>query len=170
MSLVWTLIDVFLLMEIVFIVILTLPIFGAASWNRLFKSNFLATFSKKSKSGIYLIIAVLLLVLLEAMRQVSKYTTEKLDDEVALDVRMQHNMRLFRAQRNLYISGFTIFLVLVIKRLIALINEQSYLMANSEAALKQAKSVSIVARNLISNNQEEVDNKKSDDKNINKVS
>lgn len=170
MSLVWTLIDAFLLMEIVFIVILTLPIFGPASWNRLFKSKFLATFSKKSKSCIYLIIAVLLLVLLEAIREVSKYRTEKLDDEVALDVRMQHSMRLFRAQRNFYISGFTIFLVLVIKRLVALISEQSYLTANSEASLKQAESVSMVARNLITNNQEEVDNKKSEDKNINKVS
>ncbi|TMW41245.1 hypothetical protein DOY81_013674, partial [Sarcophaga bullata] len=124
------------------------------SWNRLFKSKFLSTFSKKSQVYIYAIIAVLLLVLLEAIREVSKYTNEKLDDEVALDVKMQRSMRLFRAQRNLYISGFAIFLVLVIKRLVVLITEQSSLMANSEASLKQAKSVSIVARNLISNNQE----------------
>ena len=34
---------------------------------------------------------------------------------------MQQQMRLFRAQRNFYIVGFTLFLCLVIKRLLELI-------------------------------------------------
>ena len=38
-----------------------------------------------------------------------------------LDVQMQHQMRLFRAQRNFYIVGFTLFLCLVIRRLLGLI-------------------------------------------------
>ena len=38
-----------------------------------------------------------------------------------LTLQMQHQMRLFRAQRNFYIVGFTLFLCLVIKRLLQLI-------------------------------------------------
>ena len=39
-----------------------------------------------------------------------------------LDAQMQMHMRLFRAQRNFYISGFALFLCLVIKRMVALIS------------------------------------------------
>lgn len=63
---------------------------------------------------------------------------------------MQHSMRLFRAQRNFYIAGFTIFLSLVIRRLIILITQQASLIANSEASMKQAKSASDAARSLLS--------------------
>merc|ERR1712179_816843 len=39
----------------------------------------------------------------------------------SLQLQMQQQMRLFRAQRNFYIVGFTLFLCLVIKRLLELI-------------------------------------------------
>ena len=38
-----------------------------------------------------------------------------------MQLQMQQQMRLFRAQRNFYIVGFTLFLCLVIKRLLELI-------------------------------------------------
>ena len=41
--------------------------------------------------------------------------------ESSLQLQMQQQMRLFRAQRNFYIVGFTLFLCLVIKRLLELI-------------------------------------------------
>lgn len=63
---------------------------------------------------------------------------------------LQHNLRLFRSQRNFYISGFAIFLVLVIRRLVSLISAQAQLLAQSEAAMKQAKGASDAARNLMS--------------------
>ena len=40
---------------------------------------------------------------------------------------MQHQMRLFRAQRNFYIVGFTLFLCLVIRRLLGLISSNDTL-------------------------------------------
>lgn len=72
---------------------------------------------------------------------------------------MQHSMRLFRAQRNFYISGFSIFLSLVIRRLIILICQQASLIANSEASMRQAQSATTAARTLMS---EKSDNKKTD--------
>lgn len=80
------------------------------------------------------------------------------DEETTLNLGMQHSMRLFRAQRNFYISGFAIFLSLVIRRLIILISQQASLIANSEASMRQAKSASDTARSLLS----EKDNKKND--------
>lgn len=72
------------------------------------------------------------------------------EEEATLNLGMQHSMRLFRAQRNFYISGFAIFLSLVIRRLIILISQQATLIAQSEASMKQAKSASDAARSLLS--------------------
>lgn len=76
---------------------------------------------------------------------------------------MQHSMRLFRAQRNFYISGFAIFLSLVIRRLIILITQQAALIANSEASMKQAKSASDAARSLLSEKKTDGDGAKAVD-------
>ena len=42
-----------------------------------------------------------------------------------LDAQMQAHMRLFRAQRNFYISGFALFLTPVIKMLVNLISQNA---------------------------------------------
>lgn len=74
---------------------------------------------------------------------------------------MQHSMRLFRAQRNFYISGFSIFLTLVIRRLVILISAQAQLLAQSEASMRQAQSATTAARSLL-------DQQKTDDKSAKK--
>lgn len=79
--------------------------------------------------------------------------------ETHLQVELQHSMRLFRAQRNFYISGFSIFLTLVIRRLVTLISAQAQLLAQSEASMRQAQSATTAARSLLS--QKESDDKKS---------
>lgn len=66
-------------------------------------------------------------------------------------------MRLFRAQRNFYISGFSIFLTLVIRRLVILISAQAQLLAQSEASMRQAQSASSAARSLLT--QQKLDDK-----------
>lgn len=76
---------------------------------------------------------------------------------------MQHNMRLFRAQRNFYISGFAIFLTLVIRRLVILISAQAQLLAQSEASLRQAQSATTAARTLLSQ-QKQGDGENKDDR------
>lgn len=68
---------------------------------------------------------------------------------------MQHSVRLFRAQRNFYISGFSIFLVLVIRRLVILISDQASLLAQSQASMGQAQSATLAARTLMSRQQEQ---------------
>lgn len=71
-------------------------------------------------------------------------------------------MRLFRAQRNFYISGFSLFLTLVIRRLVTLISSQAQLLAQSEASMRQAQSATTAARSLLS--QQKGDEKSADAK------
>lgn len=70
-------------------------------------------------------------------------------DHGRLEVAMQEQMRLFRAQRNFYISGFALFLCLVIRRLVLLISNQAALLAQSEASMRQAQGASTAARTLL---------------------
>jgi len=79
---------------------------------------------------------------------------------------MQHSMRLFRAQRNFYISGFAIFLSLVIRRLIILISQQAALIANSEASMRQAQSANAAAKTLLGENTKKADGEKVDDEKV----
>lgn len=75
-------------------------------------------------------------------------------NDAHLNVGMQNSMRLFRAQRNFYISGFAIFLSLVIRRLVILISGQATLLAQSEASFRQAKSATSAAQSLLNQQKE----------------
>ncbi|KAH8303852.1 hypothetical protein KR018_012114 [Drosophila ironensis] len=149
MSLVWTLIAGFLYAEIALVLLLVLPVASPYRWNRLFKSKFLAMLAQQAHIYFFLVMGVLVLFLLEAIREMRKYSHFEQAGEVHLNVEMQHSMRLFRAQRNFYISGFSIFLVLVIRRLVTLVSAQANLLAQSEASMKQAQSATAAARSLM---------------------
>jgi B-cell receptor-associated protein 31 len=162
MSLTWTLIAGFLYAEVAIVLLLVLPVFSASRWNRFFKSRFLAALSRQAQIYFYLMIGVLVIFLLEAIREMRKYSS--VEEETTLNLGMQHSMRLFRAQRNFYISGFAIFLALVIRRLIILISEQAHLIAQSEASMKQAQSATQAARNLMTDKKPEEQEKTDDEK------
>ncbi|XP_016989231.1 B-cell receptor-associated protein 31 isoform X1 [Drosophila rhopaloa] len=149
MSLVWTLIAGFLYAEIAFVLLLVLPIASPYRWNRLFKSKFLAMLGQQAHIYFILILGVLILFLLESIREMRKYSNFEQTGEVHLNVEMQHSMKLFRAQRNFYICGFSVFLVLVIRKLVTLVSAQANLLAQSEASLKQAQSATAAARSLM---------------------
>jgi len=150
MSLVWTIIATFLYVEIAVVLLLVLPIASPTRWNRFFKSQFLAMIGRQAHIYFVLLLGVLVLFLLEAIREMRKYSTTDGSSDVHLNVEMQHSMRLFRAQRNFYISGFSIFLTLVIRRLVTLISTQATLLAQSEANLRQAQSATTAAKSLLS--------------------
>lgn len=155
MSLVWSIIASFLYAEIFAVLMMVLPIASPGRWNRFFKSRFLAMLSRQAQTYFYLLLFVLVLFLLEAIREMRKYSHSEPGSEQHLNVEMQHSMRLFRAQRNFYISGFAIFLSLVIRRLISLITTQAQLLAQAEASMKQAQSATAAARTLMSQEKKE---------------
>lgn len=170
MSLVWTLIAGFLYAEIAFVLLLVLPIASPYKWNRFFKSKFLAVLAQQAHLYFFLIMGVLVLFLLDAIREMRKYSHHDHSSDVHLNIEMQHSMRLFRAQRNFYISGFSIFLVLVIRRLVTLISAQANLLAQSEASLKQAQSASAAVKSLMSEKTTEKAKEATEDKTLGEIS
>lgn len=57
----------------------------------------------------------------------------------------EDQMRMFRGQRNFYISGFAIFCIFIIKRLISFFGEFARLKAEATASLQQAKNAAELA-------------------------
>jgi len=123
MSLHWTLIAGFLYAEIAVVLLLLLPFVSNRRWSQLFKSRFLRGIENQLIYYFYILFAILVLFFLDAIREMNKYGDDKMGDGhvTHLDAQMQGHMRLFRAQRNFYISGFALFLSLIIKRLVSLI-------------------------------------------------
>merc|ERR1712045_634817 len=160
MSLHWTLIAGFLYGEIGVIFILLIPFISNKRWRQLFKSRFLKGIESQFIYYFYILVAILILFFLDAIREMNKYGDEQHDSQQShgdrhLDAQMQMHMRLFRAQRNFYISGFALMLTLVIKRMVSLITENATLDIEKEAAMKQAQSASRAAETLMADSETE---------------
>jgi len=153
MSLQWTLVAACMYVELAVTILLLLPLVSPKRWNSFFKSRFLASFV--AMSGVYfkIFFGILVLCLFDAIREMHKYGGEAAPSghshDTHLDVEMQTHMRLFRAQRNFYISGFALVLAGVLYRLTSLISSLATAQASAEAALKQAKSASDAASALM---------------------
>jgi len=153
MSLHWSLIAGFLYLEIAVMFLFLIPFISNKRWSQLFKSRFLKAVENQLVYYFYIVVAILVLFFLDAIREMNKYSENQLHTEAShgthLDTQMQTHMRLFRSQRNFYISGFALFLCLVIKRLVSLITSSAIIEVEREAALKQAVSASRAAESLM---------------------
>uniref|UniRef100_A0A0A9WIV2 Endoplasmic reticulum transmembrane protein n=1 Tax=Lygus hesperus TaxID=30085 RepID=A0A0A9WIV2_LYGHE len=150
MSLQWTLVASVLYAEIAMVLLLVIPFISPKKWQVFFRSRFLQVLSQQAQWYFGFLILILTLFLLDAIREMRKYSNkENHEHSHHLEGELQMSMRLFRAQRNFYISGFALFLSLVIRRLVTLISTQATLMAEREAALKQAQSATTTARGLM---------------------
>lgn len=154
MSLMWVLVASGLYAEIAVITILLLPFISSRVWNRIFKSNFIAWLSSYASFYFRACVIALCLTVVEAWRQVRNksemYNEYKSDpSNFKAGTESLYLMKLFRAQRNLYISGFALFLWFVFNRLVRLIADHARVTAAGEASLAQAKSASEAARRLM---------------------
>jgi len=150
MSLHWSLIAGFLYVEIAVMFLFLIPFISNKRWSQLFKSRFLKAVENQLVYYFYIVVAILVLFFLDAIREMNKYSENQLHaDGTHLDTQLQTHMRLFRSQRNFYISGFALFLCLVIKRLVSLITSSAIIEVEREAALKQALSASRAAESLM---------------------
>lgn len=107
-------------------------------------------------------LGALSLFFLDAIREMRKYSMELGEQQKGghgyhLDAEMQAHMRLFRAQRNFYIAGFSLFLWVVLQRLTSLISRLATAEASCEAAISQAKSASAAAQQLLDQDKKEKD-------------
>lgn len=170
MSIQWTLIAGVMYIELAVTVLLLIPFISPTRWHQIFKSRFLRSIGNMSHIYFKMFLLLLVLFFIDAIREMRKYSGELAEQSRGdhghhLDAEMQAHMRLFRAQRNFYISGFSLFLWVVLQRLATLISRLAITMADSEAAIKQAKSASDAAAQLLK--QEKVEQEEDQQKEAN---
>ncbi|NXS10775.1 BAP29 protein, partial [Neodrepanis coruscans] len=106
---------------------------------------------------MFLTIIVLLIVLfLDAFREVRKYSSVHVSEK-ATNVNssaFDHiQMKLFRSQRNLYISGFSLFLWLVLRRTVTLLTQLAKEMASHAALETQVNDATEAAKKYMAENE-----------------
>ncbi|XP_037745065.2 B-cell receptor-associated protein 29 isoform X1 [Chelonia mydas] len=152
----WTAVATFLYTEIGVILLLCVPFISPLRWQKIFVIpvwNKIANYWNKA----FLTIIVLLIVLfLDAIREVKKYSTAH-GTEKAANINpnaYDHiQMKLFRSQRNLYISGFSLFLWLVLRRTVTLITQLAKEMGIQVAMEIQVANTNEAARKYMEENE-----------------
>ncbi|XP_047453388.1 B-cell receptor-associated protein 29-like isoform X2 [Mugil cephalus] len=148
MTLQWTAVAFFLYAEIAFNLILCIPFLSAKRWRSVFGWRLWNWLSPYWNKCFFTMIMVLIVLFLDAVREVHKYSgPEPMQDaKVNPNVYDHVHMKLFRAQRNLYISGFSIFLWLIMRRVVTLLNQVAVslestagLQAQMDSAVKAAR-------------------------------
>lgn len=155
MTLQWTAVALFLYVEIGILVILCLPFISAKRWQSIFQLRIWSCVAPFWNRVFLTMIIILIVLFLDAVREVRKYSGK----EVGTDAKLQPNMfdhlhmKLFRAQRNLYISGFAVFLWLVMKRVVTLINQLASVSSTTAALQAQADGANKAAKKYMEDNE-----------------
>lgn len=155
MTLQWTAVASFLYVEIGVLLIFCLPFISAQRWQSIFKWSIWNRLSQFWNKGFLTMIILLIVLFLDALREVRKYSNaDQSKDAKLLPNMFNHmHMKLFRAQRNLYISGFSLFLWLVMRRVITLINQLATAVGTSAALQTQAESANKAAKKYMEDNE-----------------
>ncbi|KAK9407609.1 B-cell receptor-associated protein 31 [Crotalus adamanteus] len=154
MSLQWAAVATFLYAEVLLVFLLCIPFISATRWQKIFKSRLVKLLVIYGNTFFVVLIIILVLLFLDAIREIRKY------DDVTEKVNLQNNpgavehfhMKLFRAQRNLYIAGFSLLMAFLLRRLITLISQHATILASNEAFKKQAEGASDAAKKYMEEN------------------
>lgn len=134
--------------------LLCVPFISPKRWNKFFKSRFVQTVTYYGNTAFMVAIAILVFLLIDAFREVRKYSVKDTVDLTNNPVAVEHiHMKLFRAQRNEYIAGFALLLCLILRRLATLLSQQATLMASNEAFKKQAEGANDAAKRYMEENE-----------------
>lgn len=152
----WTAVAAFLYAEIVILLLLCIPIISPLRWQKVFSISIWNKITNFSNKAFLTIIVLLIVLFLDAVREVRKYSNINLSEKNthAPPNAFDHiQMKLFRSQRNLYISGFSLFLWLVLRRMISLITVLAREMAAQAALEMQIASTSEHAKKYLEENE-----------------
>lgn len=156
MTVQWTLAAGFLYAEIGVLLLFCIPFVSAKRWNTIFNSRIAATLFEYGNFYFNVVVIVMALLLADSIRETRRYnkvdTTPQVDLHNNPQAELMVQMKLFRAQRNLYISGFSLFLLIVLRRVVGLLSRYSVLEASNEASLRQAQNVSEECKRLMDEN------------------
>ncbi|XP_021239106.1 B-cell receptor-associated protein 31 isoform X1 [Numida meleagris] len=154
MSLQWTVVATFLYAEVFLVLLLCVPFVSPTRWQKIFKSRLVGLAVAYGNTAFVVLIVILVLLLLDAYRETRKYGASERAALPTTPGALEHfHMRLFRAQRNLYLAGFALLLSFLLRRLVTLISQQALLGASSQAFRKQAEGASQAARRYMEDNE-----------------
>ncbi|XP_021239108.1 B-cell receptor-associated protein 31 isoform X2 [Numida meleagris] len=111
MSLQWTVVATFLYAEVFLVLLLCVPFVSPTRWQKIFKSRLVGLAVAYGNTAFVVLIVILVLLLLDAYRETRKYGASERAALPTTPGALEHfHMRLFRAQRNLYLAGFALLL------------------------------------------------------------
>ncbi|KAM3875251.1 tRNA-dihydrouridine(20a/20b) synthase [NAD(P)+]-like [Diretmus argenteus] len=155
MTLQWTAVALFLYVEIAVLLILCLGFISARRWQSIFQLNIWNSVARLWNKVFLTMIIILIVLFLDAVREVRKYSSAGHDMDSKLHPNMfDHlHMKLFRAQRNLYISGFSVFLWLVMRRVVTLIDQLATASGTTASLQMQADGANQAAKKYMEDNE-----------------
>ncbi|XP_066566157.1 B-cell receptor-associated protein 31 [Amia ocellicauda] len=154
MSLQWTAVATFLYAEVFATLLLCVPFISPTRWNKIFRSRLVKAIMTYGNTYFVVLILILVFLLIDAGREVRKYSVTEKVDLTNNPTAVEHiHMKLFRAQRNLYIAGFALLLWFLLRRLVTLLSQQACMIASNEAFKKQAEGASTAAKKYMEENE-----------------
>lgn len=156
MSLQWAAVATFLYAEIGLILIFCLPFIPPQRWQKIFSFSVWGKIASFWNKAFLTVIVLLIVLFLDAVREVRKYSTTPAIEKTSASKPNAYEhmqMKLFRSQRNLYISGFSLFFWLVLRRLVTLITQLAKEMTRKAVLKKQAENTSEAAKKFMEENE-----------------
>ena len=155
MTLQWAAVATYLYTEIGLILIFCLPFIPPQRWQKIFSFSIWGKIASFWKKAFLTIIILLTVLFLDAVREVRKYSTHTIEKSSAnRPAAYEHTqMKLFRSQRNLYISGFSLFFWLVLRHLVTLITQLAKELSNKGVLKHQAKNINQASKKFMEENE-----------------
>lgn len=156
MSIQWVLVSGFLYSEITLALLLSLPWISCKRWHRIFNSSLIGLIAAHVNWIFICFLSGLVVLFADSIREMYIYTGQdkKVDITGSASPSAQEHilMRLFRAQRNFYITGISLFLLIVLRTMLTRVSKVAKLEANTEAIHKQAVSAGSMNKSLLEEN------------------
>lgn len=156
MSIQWVLVSGFLYSEIGLALLLSIPWISCKRWHRIFNSTIIGLIASYVNWIFVCFLSGLVVLFADSLREMYVYAGQdkKVDLTSAASPSAQEHilMKLFRAQRNFYITGISLFLLIVLRTMLIRVSRIARLEANYEAMQKQAVSAGNMNKTLLDEN------------------
>lgn len=142
MSIQWTLIAVILYIEIFVLLILVSPFFFCRAWSPILRISWIESIRENISIFFYSFMGIMSLFLIDSIRDMMKYAHSHSDlSQAHLPTDLKNNLKMFRAQRNYYITGFSMVLAFVIKRILAILVYHTNLQDSADTMIDKTHKV-----------------------------
>lgn len=140
MSIQWTLIAGVLYVEIFILLLLVSPFFFCRAWSPFLRISWIETIREYISIFFYSYMGIMSLFLIDSVRDMMKYAQSDLNQS-HLPIDLKNNLKMFRAQRNYYITGFSMVLAFVIKRILSILIYHTNLQDSADTMIDKTQEV-----------------------------